>query len=185
MTAPGVLTQTQNGLGYGDVEHADGSLVTPKNPAQIGETVSVYLTGLGAVNPAISDGSAGLATAPFNTTTNTITAYINSVSSATSVAGDGDVCGPGAEPGGVVPVEPDDSDRGSGRGQLPGDRGTGCGRVAIADCDCGGFDDVGRAGRGQRLRYGRGSDRARSKKSSIIWFICRAAAPVTPWVFCG
>src|ERR1019366_2731536 len=50
-TAPGVLTQSSNGLGYGDVIHLDGTLVNAQSPAQIGETVSVYLTGLGAVNP--------------------------------------------------------------------------------------------------------------------------------------
>jgi uncharacterized protein (TIGR03437 family) len=59
VTAPGVLTQTQNGLGYGDVVHADGTLVNAKNPAKIGETVLVFLTGLGGVNPAIADGAAG------------------------------------------------------------------------------------------------------------------------------
>ena len=74
-TAPGVLTQAQNGLGDGDVVHQDGTLVTPKNPAQIGETVSVFLTGLGAVNPSISDGAAG----PVDTlskSTSTIQVYI-------------------------------------------------------------------------------------------------------------
>ena len=25
----------------------------------------------------------------------------------------------------------------------------------------------------------------RSKKSSMLWFICRAATPPTPWDFCG
>jgi uncharacterized protein (TIGR03437 family) len=58
-TAPGILTQSQNGLGFGDAVHQDGSLVNDKNPAQPGETVSLFLTGLGAVNPAISDGAPG------------------------------------------------------------------------------------------------------------------------------
>ena len=74
-TAPGVLTQLQNGLGYGDVVHLDGTLVNAKNPAQIGETVSVYLTGLGAVNPTIADGDAGPVN-PLANATNPITAYI-------------------------------------------------------------------------------------------------------------
>ena len=84
LTAPGVLTQSQNGFGYGDVVHADGSLVTSSHPAQIGETVSVYLTGLGAVSPAISDGSPG-PVSPFSQATSTITAYLDSTSSSTSV----------------------------------------------------------------------------------------------------
>jgi uncharacterized protein (TIGR03437 family) len=85
LTAPGVLTQSQNGFGYGDIEHADGSLVTPSHPAQAGETVAVYLTGLGAVYPAIADGSAGPA-GPLSQTTNTIAAYIDSTSAANSLA---------------------------------------------------------------------------------------------------
>lgn len=84
LTAPGVLTQSQDGIGYGDVEHVDGSLVTPQNPAQIGETVAVYLTGLGAVNPLITDGAAGPVN-PTSQATNTITAYLDSTSTANSV----------------------------------------------------------------------------------------------------
>jgi uncharacterized protein (TIGR03437 family) len=75
LTAPGVLTQSQNGLSYGDVVHQDGSLVNAKNPAKPGETVSVFLTGLGAVNPSIPDGAAG-PTGTLSETTNTITAYV-------------------------------------------------------------------------------------------------------------
>jgi uncharacterized protein (TIGR03437 family) len=85
-TAPGVLTQTQNGLGYGDVLHQDGTLVNAQNPAKIGETVSVYLTGLGAVNPAISDGAAGPSN-PFATATNTIAASIGGQTATVSYSG--------------------------------------------------------------------------------------------------
>jgi uncharacterized protein (TIGR03437 family) len=87
-TAPGVLTQSQNGLGYGDVIHLDGTLVNANSPAQIGETVSVYLTGLGAVSPTIPDGAAGpsdpnaLAKAAA-----TITAYIGGVQATVGYAG--------------------------------------------------------------------------------------------------
>ena len=83
---PGVLTQLQNGLGYGDVVHLDGTLVNAKNPAQIGETVSVYLTGLGAVNPAIADGDAGPSIQLANAT-NTIVAYIGGTEATVSYAG--------------------------------------------------------------------------------------------------
>ena len=40
LTSAGVFSMSQNGLGYGAVEHASGLLVTTANPAQIGETVS-------------------------------------------------------------------------------------------------------------------------------------------------
>jgi uncharacterized protein (TIGR03437 family) len=58
-TAPGVFTLNQAGFGAGAVLHADYSLVTPQNPARIGETVLVFLTGLGATNPPVPDGAAG------------------------------------------------------------------------------------------------------------------------------
>ena len=58
-TAPGVFTVPPGGLSDGAVLHADYSLVTPQSPAQIGETVQVYMTGLGAVTPSVGDGAAG------------------------------------------------------------------------------------------------------------------------------
>src|ERR1017187_5983641 len=87
-TAPGVLTQSQNGLGYGDAIHLDGTLVNAQRPAQIGETVSVYLTGLGAVNPTIADGAAG-PTDPnaLAKAVATITAYIGGVQATVGYAG--------------------------------------------------------------------------------------------------
>jgi uncharacterized protein (TIGR03437 family) len=86
VTAPGVLTQSQNGLGYGDAVHQDGSLVTPKNPAQIGETVLLFLTGLGAVNPTIADGAAG-PTLQLSSAVSKIQAYIGGVAATLSYSG--------------------------------------------------------------------------------------------------
>ncbi len=86
LTSAGVFTVPPGGLGYGAVLHQDGSLVSSSNPAQSGETVSVYLTGLGAVSPAITDGAAG----PSDTlskTTNTIGAYVGGISSTVTYSG--------------------------------------------------------------------------------------------------
>jgi uncharacterized protein (TIGR03437 family) len=81
-SSPGVFTQTADGLNYGATEHnADGSLVTPNNPAVIGETVAVYVTGLGAVSPAIADGAPG-PTSTLSWATGTVTAYIGSATTA-------------------------------------------------------------------------------------------------------
>jgi uncharacterized protein (TIGR03437 family) len=85
-TAPGVLTQLQNGQGYGDALHLNGTLVNAGNPAQIGETVSVYLTGLGAVSPTIADGAAGPTSSLANAVA-TITAYIGGVQATVGYAG--------------------------------------------------------------------------------------------------
>ena len=85
-TAPGILTQLQNGLGYGDVVHQDGTLVNASHPAQIGETVSVFLTGLGTVNPLIPDGAAG-PDSPLSLTTNSIMAFVGGTTASISYAG--------------------------------------------------------------------------------------------------
>ena len=62
LTAPGIFSQSQSGEGIGAVLHADYSLVTEARPAKPGETVQVFLTGLGGVFPSIADGGLGGAT---------------------------------------------------------------------------------------------------------------------------
>jgi uncharacterized protein (TIGR03437 family) len=63
-TAPGVFTSTTGGfapgVGPSAALHADFSPVTQSNPARVGETLQLYVTGLGAVNPAVADGAAAL-----------------------------------------------------------------------------------------------------------------------------
>jgi uncharacterized protein (TIGR03437 family) len=58
-SAPGIFTQTTNGIGFGAATHADYTLITPSSPAMPGETILVFLTGLGLVTPAVSDGQLG------------------------------------------------------------------------------------------------------------------------------
>jgi uncharacterized protein (TIGR03437 family) len=48
----------------GIVLHTDFSLVTTQSPAKAGETVVIYLTGLGALNPAVATGAANPSAAP-------------------------------------------------------------------------------------------------------------------------
>ena len=63
-SAPGVFSLTNNGgtfapaVGPAAVTHADGSLVTQSSPAMAGETLVLYVTGLGAVSPPVADGTA-------------------------------------------------------------------------------------------------------------------------------
>ncbi len=85
-TAPGVFTVPPGGLSYGAVLHADYSLVTPQSPAQIGETVQVYMTGLGAVTPSVGDGAAAPSDSLVNTS-NTITADISGTTATVAFAG--------------------------------------------------------------------------------------------------
>ncbi|HVO98807.1 MAG TPA: IPT/TIG domain-containing protein [Bryobacteraceae bacterium] len=79
--APGAFSQTANGIGLAAALHATtGQLVTKANPAQPGEYISLYLTGLGTISPTITDGAIGpsnpLSTADINTAGN-LTVYFN------------------------------------------------------------------------------------------------------------
>lgn len=85
-TAPGIFTVSQNGLGGGKTVHSDYTLVTPDNPAKVGETVSVFLTGLGAVTPTIPDGAAG-PTGPYSLAASAVTAFIGGIPAAVGYAG--------------------------------------------------------------------------------------------------
>jgi uncharacterized protein (TIGR03437 family) len=54
-TAPAIFTQ--DGV-YGAIQHGlDYRLVTPSAPAEHGEVVTIYLTGLGATTPALASGT--------------------------------------------------------------------------------------------------------------------------------
>ncbi len=58
--APGSFSQNSDGIGLAAARHAASELeITPSSPAQSGETISLYLTGLGTVTPNILDGSLG------------------------------------------------------------------------------------------------------------------------------
>jgi uncharacterized protein (TIGR03437 family) len=58
--SPGSFSQTQNGIGFAAALHAaTNQLITTDNPAEPGEYISLYLTGLGPVSPAITDGAVG------------------------------------------------------------------------------------------------------------------------------
>jgi len=63
-TGPGVLAIAQNGTGDAIMQHSDYSQVTAAHPAVGGETLIVYLTGLGAVTPAVADGAGSSVSAP-------------------------------------------------------------------------------------------------------------------------
>jgi uncharacterized protein (TIGR03437 family) len=82
---PGVFTNPADGIGVAAALHADYSLITANSPAEPGENISVYLTGLGQVFPPITDGSPGSSTS-LNYTVNTIAANLDDATTGTSVA---------------------------------------------------------------------------------------------------
>jgi uncharacterized protein (TIGR03437 family) len=79
--APGAFSQNANGLGLAAALHATtGIEITPSNPAVPGEYISLYLTGLGPVNPTVGDGVLG-PSSPLSTAdvydTGYLTVYFN------------------------------------------------------------------------------------------------------------
>jgi uncharacterized protein (TIGR03437 family) len=85
-TTPGVFTFQQNGVGDASALHADYSFVNSANPAQPGETIQVFVTGLGTVTPLVADGAAAPSDSLVNTT-NTFTAFINGEQATVEFAG--------------------------------------------------------------------------------------------------
>jgi uncharacterized protein (TIGR03437 family) len=59
--APGVFTSSYGGQNYAVAVRPDGSYVSPTNPAQRGENIDLYVTGLGQATPTIATGAAGVA----------------------------------------------------------------------------------------------------------------------------
>ncbi len=58
--APGVFTSIYAGKTYAVAVRPDGSQVSPTNPAQRGEDLQLYVTGLGQATPTIATGAAGV-----------------------------------------------------------------------------------------------------------------------------
>lgn len=85
-SSPGIYSTSQNGLGAGAILKSDFTLVTATNAPRRGDTVLIYLTGLGALNPALSDGAA----APTNVlsrVTDSVKVYIGGAPATVSFAG--------------------------------------------------------------------------------------------------
>jgi uncharacterized protein (TIGR03437 family) len=59
--APGVFTTVYAGKAYASAVRPDGSYVSPTNPAQRGENIQIYVTGLGQATPSITTGNLGVA----------------------------------------------------------------------------------------------------------------------------
>jgi uncharacterized protein (TIGR03437 family) len=87
---PAVFTQNETGQGAGAIIgiQPDGNefLVTPAQPASVGDILSIYCSGLGAVSPAVPDGAA----APLSTlsrTVNPVTVTIGGIGAQVQFAG--------------------------------------------------------------------------------------------------
>jgi uncharacterized protein (TIGR03437 family) len=75
LTSAGVFTEPVGGIGDAAALHPDNSVITESSPAQIGETVAVYLAGMGAVSNQPADGTAA-PSSPLSYTTATPIIYV-------------------------------------------------------------------------------------------------------------
>jgi uncharacterized protein (TIGR03437 family) len=74
-TSPGIFTIPPAGVGPAALLRADFTLISPTSGARRGETVQLFLTGLGAVNPAGRDGAAASAS-PLSLVTADVKVYV-------------------------------------------------------------------------------------------------------------
>ena len=74
-SAPGIFTIPSGGTGPGAILHANFTLVNAASPAKRGETVLLYMTGLGAVLPTVRDGAAAPAS-PLSLVSSTVSVYV-------------------------------------------------------------------------------------------------------------
>lgn len=74
-TSPGIFTRNESGTGAGAILKADFTIVSATNAPRRGDTILIYLTGLGALNPPLADGAAAPAN-PLSRVTDTVNVYI-------------------------------------------------------------------------------------------------------------
>ena len=85
-TSPGIFSLDFTGLGAGAILKPDFKVVSAANATRRGETVLVFLTGLGAVSPAIGDGEAASSTV-LSRTTGMVNVYVGGRRATVSFAG--------------------------------------------------------------------------------------------------
>jgi uncharacterized protein (TIGR03437 family) len=78
-TSPGIFSIPANGIGSAAALHGNYSVISTMNPASRGEIISLYLTGLGATNPKVSDGVAAPGSAPLALITGGLAIYVGGV----------------------------------------------------------------------------------------------------------
>jgi len=85
-TAPGIYTNPSGGVYAAAVDTNLGTIVTPQTPAQPGDTLEVFATGLGTAYPPVADGAAP-PQSPLSYTVATIQADVDGNSATVAFAG--------------------------------------------------------------------------------------------------
>lgn len=84
-SSPGIFTVAQSGIGAGVFLHADFSVVSAASPARRGETILVFLTGLGLTSPRVADGN-GSPSNPPSVMTADMNVFIGSTATPAAIA---------------------------------------------------------------------------------------------------
>jgi uncharacterized protein (TIGR03437 family) len=87
ISALGIFITTESGSGQAAILNQDSTVNSPSNPASRGSIVSVYMTGTGALNPFIADGSLGPLIPPFPAPMASVSATIGSVNAPLTFVG--------------------------------------------------------------------------------------------------
>lgn len=87
VAAPGIFTTNQSGMGQAAILNQDSTPNSVSNPAARDSIVSVYMTGAGALNPFIVDGSLGPLSPPFPAPLASLSATVGSVDAPIMFAG--------------------------------------------------------------------------------------------------
>ncbi len=85
-SSPGIYTTSQNGIGSGAILKSDFTIVSAANAPRRGDTILIYLTGLGALNPPLNDGAAA-PTTTLSRVTDSVNVYIGGQKATVSFAG--------------------------------------------------------------------------------------------------
>lgn len=85
--APGIFTANVSGSGQASVLNQNSTVNSPANPAPRGSYVSVFLTGAGALDQSVTDGSLGRLTPPFPAPMASVGATVGSVPATVTFSG--------------------------------------------------------------------------------------------------
>jgi len=85
-SAPGVFTLDGSGTGEAAALHPDGSIVNAGNPAQVGETIALYVTGLGSLMAGAQDG-VGASTTMLTNTDDIFEVYVDDIEANVTFSG--------------------------------------------------------------------------------------------------
>jgi uncharacterized protein (TIGR03437 family) len=87
VTSPGLFTLDRSGIGNGAILHADFTPITTSSPAKVGDTVQLFLSGLGRVNSTVAAGAPAPSAEPFARVANSVDVYIGGLAATVAYAG--------------------------------------------------------------------------------------------------